>query len=70
MSNEVRGSEKLKMRCRSMQGLTMEDLDKVAGGSIFYEVFPRGIPWPELLLAGGSLVNPVLPEQLNGIGSF
>lgn len=61
MSNEVRGSEKLKMRCRSMQELTMEDLDKVVGAGLVLQwqpLFPKGIPWPDLFVKQPLVINP------------
>jgi len=53
MSDDIRGSDKLKTSCFTLSTLTPEELEVVAGGySIsngFYYVFPRGIPWPEML---------------------
>src|SRR3569832_2459756 len=53
MSEKLRGSEQLKMQCGSeLQTLTREEIEQVAGGAGFsyYTVFPKGIPWPELLM--------------------
>jgi hypothetical protein len=52
MSDDIRGSDKLKTSCSTLSTLTPEELEAVAGGyslsNGFYYVFPRGIPWPEL----------------------
>lgn len=55
MTKKPRGSDQLKMQCSGeLQALTREEIEQVAGGAGFsyYTVFPKGIPWPELLMPG------------------
>ncbi|MCB1801235.1 MAG: hypothetical protein KDI82_06070 [Gammaproteobacteria bacterium] len=55
MKTEKRGSEKLMQGCTSLNTLSREELEQVAGGallgggtSIYWKQFPHGIPWPEI----------------------
>lgn len=63
MTDKQRGSDQLKMQCTGeLQTLTREEIEQVAGGAGFsyYTVFPKGIPWPELMMPGGGLnTSPV-----------
>ena len=66
MSSELRGSDKLKMKCDGCNTLSDEQLENVMGGVLGYSyyVFPRGIPWPELY---SQFTNPVVnPAQAVG----
>ena len=62
MSSELRGSDKLKMKCDGCNTLSDEQLENVMGGllgSVYY-VFPKGIPWPEpYSQIGHTVANPV-----------
>src|SRR3569832_2445534 len=73
MSEKLRGSEQLKMQCGSeLQTLTREEIEQVAGGAGFsyYTVFPKGIPWPELLMQNQLDTSPIaqvgVMKQLGG----
>lgn len=62
MSDKLRGSDQLHMQCGDVQALTREEIEQVAGGASagLYVVFPKGIPWPELLMKNQlPTVNPV-----------
>lgn len=73
MSNQIRGSEKLAASCTDMHTLTEEELAQVAGGASLLSisrVFPRGIPWPELVYGGPELfvAQKLDLGVVNGIG--
>ena len=67
MEMQQRGSEKLRGACTGSQVLTAEELALVAGGYydasspyLALQVFPRGIPWPELVnLKGLTTIKPL-----------
>lgn len=68
MSTKLRGSEQLKMQCGDYQALTREEIEQVAGGASvasWYTVFPKGIPWPELLVQ--NQFPTTNPAQVGGI---
>ena len=79
MKKEQRGSEKLMASCSSMSTLSQEELEQVAGAGLlssplggYYKVFPRGIPWPELVfespVAGLANAGALDLGVVNGIG--
>ncbi len=74
MSQEMRGSEKLKAKCRTMASLTSEEIAQIAGGhipnpdfripvsgniNIFPGIFINGMPPPDLF------VSKLLQTQVN-----
>lgn len=68
MSTKLRGSEQLRMQCGDYETLTREEIEQVAGGasvSGWYTVFPKGIPWPELLVQ--NQFPATNPAQLGGV---
>ena len=70
MSNEVRGSDKLKTTCSTLTTLEQDELEQVVGGYSgplnYMYVFPRGIPWPDFFnngLLDQGMINPVMPGK-------
>ena len=57
MNHPQRGSEKLFAGCSDLQTLSQDELEQVAGAGLLssplgvWQVFPRGIPWPEVFAA-------------------
>lgn len=68
MSDNSRGSDKLKMLCNGCEPVAQEQLEQVLGGLglSYYSVFPRGIPWPEIY-GGYFNQNPAVNQQMPGL---
>lgn len=67
MSDNSRGSDKLKMQCNGCEPVALEQLEQVTGGLLgsYYTVFPKGIPWPQIY--GGyfnQVVNPQIGQEM------
>lgn len=72
MNTEKRGSEKLMQGCTGLNALSQEELDQVAGGalgggstSLYWRVFPHGIPWPDIFRA--KVLKEVNPDVVQGL---
>ena len=68
MSNEIRGSEKLKMSCTGLTPLDEQELNQVVGGYSaaqgYWRVFPLGVPWPDIFRGNPIDEQVVNPQKL------